>query len=86
MQLSDPQMRDPLALFTAVLIARSCISLEDVIKHVAIPSLLAACNDNSAADLHDPSVGKYLDIVVTNIACLILEFNYNVDVSCRYFK
>ena len=31
-----------MATFTALLIARSCFSLEDVIYHVALPSLLAA--------------------------------------------
>ena len=55
-QAGDPEIRDPLALFTAVLIARSCLSLEDVVKHVAIPSLLPSFSHlgpNEAGELKD---------------------------------
>ncbi|XP_076812114.1 mediator of RNA polymerase II transcription subunit 12-like protein [Clavelina lepadiformis] len=45
---SDAQIRNPLALFTAVLIARGCLSFSDVIKHVAIPSLLRRCQSNAS--------------------------------------
>ena len=41
-QVGDLSIHELVATFTALLIARSCFSLEDVIYHVALPSLLAA--------------------------------------------
>lgn len=41
-QVSDLSFHDSLATFIAILIARQCFSLEDVVQHVALPSLLAA--------------------------------------------
>ncbi|XP_058406817.1 mediator of RNA polymerase II transcription subunit 12-like protein isoform X10 [Diceros bicornis minor] len=47
--VSDLSFHDSLATFTAILIARQCFSLEDVVQHVALPSLLAAaCGDADA--------------------------------------
>ncbi|KAJ7402236.1 Mediator of RNA polymerase II transcription subunit 12-like protein [Pitangus sulphuratus] len=47
--VSDLSFHDSLATFTAILIARQCFSLEDVVQHVALPSLLAAaCGDPDA--------------------------------------
>ncbi|XP_075058072.1 mediator of RNA polymerase II transcription subunit 12-like protein isoform X3 [Mixophyes fleayi] len=47
--VSDLSFHDSLATFVAVLIARHCFSLEDVVQHVALPSLLAAaCGDPDA--------------------------------------
>ncbi|NWV85032.1 MD12L protein, partial [Dasyornis broadbenti] len=47
--VSDLSFHDSLATFIAILIARQCFSLEDVIQHVALPSLLAAaCGDPDA--------------------------------------
>ena len=40
--MGDLSIHESVATFTALLIARSCFSLEDVIYHVALPSLLAA--------------------------------------------
>lgn len=40
--MSDLSFHDSLATFIAILIARQCFSLEDVVQHVALPSLLAA--------------------------------------------
>ncbi|CAH3150356.1 unnamed protein product [Pocillopora meandrina] len=40
--VGDLSIHESVATFTALLIARSCFSLEDVIYHVALPSLLAA--------------------------------------------
>ncbi|XP_040205105.1 mediator of RNA polymerase II transcription subunit 12-like protein [Rana temporaria] len=40
--VSDLSFHDSLATFIAVLIARHCFPLEDVVQHVALPSLLAA--------------------------------------------
>lgn len=40
--MSDLSFHDSLATFVAILIARQCFSLEDVVQHVALPSLLAA--------------------------------------------
>lgn len=42
LQVSDLSFHDSLATFIAILIARQCFSLEDVVQHVALPSLLAA--------------------------------------------
>ncbi|XP_067668814.1 mediator of RNA polymerase II transcription subunit 12-like protein [Haliotis asinina] len=41
--VSDLSIHDSLAVFTAILIARQCFSLQDLVVHVALPSLLAAC-------------------------------------------
>uniref|UniRef100_A0A8U7MLX7 Mediator complex subunit 12L n=1 Tax=Corvus moneduloides TaxID=1196302 RepID=A0A8U7MLX7_CORMO len=47
--VSDLSFHDSLATFVAILIARQCFSLEDVVQHVALPSLLAAaCGDLDA--------------------------------------
>ncbi|KAM4040632.1 mediator of RNA polymerase II transcription subunit 12-like protein isoform 2-T4 [Anomaloglossus baeobatrachus] len=47
--VSDLSFHDSLATFVAVLIARHGFSLEDVVQHVALPSLLAAaCGDPDA--------------------------------------
>ncbi|XP_065496636.1 mediator of RNA polymerase II transcription subunit 12-like protein [Caloenas nicobarica] len=47
--VSDLSFHDSLATFVAILIARQCFSLEDVVQHVALPSLLAAaCGDPDA--------------------------------------
>ncbi|NXP44922.1 MD12L protein, partial [Heliornis fulica] len=47
--VSDLSFHDSLATFITVLIARQCFSLEDVVQHVALPSLLAAaCGDPDA--------------------------------------
>ncbi|XP_013408892.1 mediator of RNA polymerase II transcription subunit 12-like protein [Lingula anatina] len=43
LDVSDLSLHDLLAVFTSVLIARHCFSMEDFVKHVALPSLLAAC-------------------------------------------
>uniref|UniRef100_H2YRP4 Mediator complex subunit Med12 domain-containing protein n=1 Tax=Ciona savignyi TaxID=51511 RepID=H2YRP4_CIOSA len=59
-EASDAQIRDPLSIFTAVLIARGCLSLEDVIQHVAIPSLLAACKNRTAPGLPNPDTSARL--------------------------
>ncbi|XP_075717612.1 mediator of RNA polymerase II transcription subunit 12-like protein [Rhinoderma darwinii] len=47
--VSDLSFHDSLATFVAFLIARHCFSLEDVVQHVTLPSLLAAaCGDSDA--------------------------------------
>nr|XP_033813858.1 mediator of RNA polymerase II transcription subunit 12-like protein isoform X2 [Geotrypetes seraphini] len=47
--VSDLSFHDSLATFIAILIARQCFSLEDVVQHVTLPSLLAAaCGDPDA--------------------------------------
>uniref|UniRef100_A0A8C4QLK3 Mediator complex subunit 12L n=1 Tax=Eptatretus burgeri TaxID=7764 RepID=A0A8C4QLK3_EPTBU len=48
-EVSDLSFHDALATFIAILISRQSFSLEDVIQHVALPSLLAAvCGDPDA--------------------------------------
>lgn len=44
-QVSDLSFHDSLATFVAILIARQCLLLEDLVRCVAIPSLLNAGND-----------------------------------------
>lgn len=39
----DFSIHDSIAVFTAVLIARHCFTLEDLVRVVALQSLLAAC-------------------------------------------
>ncbi|XP_064639525.1 mediator of RNA polymerase II transcription subunit 12-like protein isoform X2 [Lineus longissimus] len=41
--VGDLSIHDSLAVFTAILIARHCFSLQDLVVHVALHSLLAAC-------------------------------------------
>lgn len=47
-QVSDLSIHDNLAVFTAILIARHCFSLQDLIFHVALPSLVATCPSGNA--------------------------------------
>lgn len=42
LQVSDLSFHDSLATFVAILIARQCLLLEDLVRCVAIPSLLNA--------------------------------------------
>lgn len=49
-QVGDLSIHESVATFTALLIARSCFSLEDVIYHVALPSLLAALPSGKLED------------------------------------
>lgn len=45
-QVSDLSFHDSLATFVAILIARQCLLLEDLVRCVAIPSLLNAGKDH----------------------------------------
>ncbi|KAL8595943.1 hypothetical protein ACOMHN_018255 [Nucella lapillus] len=42
-QVSDLSTHDNIAVFTAILVARHCFTLQDFIIHIALPSLVAAC-------------------------------------------
>jgi len=42
-KVSDLSVHDNLAVFTSILIARRCFSLQDFVIHCALPSLLAVC-------------------------------------------
>lgn len=48
-EVSDTSIHDKIAMFTAILIARHCFSLDDVVEHVAISSLIAATPSFSGA-------------------------------------
>uniref|UniRef100_A0A2R5LGN9 Putative thyroid hormone receptor-associated protein complex subunit n=1 Tax=Ornithodoros turicata TaxID=34597 RepID=A0A2R5LGN9_9ACAR len=48
--VSDLSIHDNLAVFTCILVARRCFSLQDFVVHVAIPSLLSASPVGGAAD------------------------------------
>lgn len=43
--VQDLSIHNPLAVFTCILVARHCFSLEDFVAHVALPSLLTVCNE-----------------------------------------
>lgn len=42
-EINDHSIHDNLAIFTSILVARRCFSLQDFVIHCALPSLLAAC-------------------------------------------
>ncbi|XP_075535912.1 mediator of RNA polymerase II transcription subunit 12-like protein isoform X4 [Dermacentor variabilis] len=48
--VGDLSIHDNLAVFTCILVARRCFSLQDFVVHVAIPSLLSASPVGGAAD------------------------------------
>ncbi|CAN8021551.1 unnamed protein product, partial [Ixodes persulcatus] len=48
--VGDLSIHDNLAVFTCILVARRCFSLQDFVVHVAIPSLLSASPVSGAAD------------------------------------
>uniref|UniRef100_A0A8C0ER01 Mediator complex subunit 12L n=1 Tax=Bubo bubo TaxID=30461 RepID=A0A8C0ER01_BUBBB len=56
--VSDLSFHDSLATFIAILIARQCFSLEDVVQHVALPSLLAAGKEMAGGQFTLLSTGK----------------------------
>ncbi|XP_076454432.1 mediator of RNA polymerase II transcription subunit 12-like protein [Babylonia areolata] len=41
--VADLSIHDSIAVFTAILVARHCFTLQDFIIHIALPSLVAAC-------------------------------------------
>lgn len=41
--VNDHSIHDNVAIFTSILVARRCFSLQDFVIHCALPSLLAAC-------------------------------------------
>ncbi|XP_014477352.1 PREDICTED: mediator of RNA polymerase II transcription subunit 12 [Dinoponera quadriceps] len=43
--VQDLSIHNSLAVFTSILIARHCFSLEDFVVHIALPSLVKTCND-----------------------------------------
>ncbi|KAG7209569.1 hypothetical protein KM043_015646 [Ampulex compressa] len=43
--VQDLSIHNSLAVFTSILIARHCFSLEDFVVHIALPSLVKACNE-----------------------------------------
>lgn len=52
--MSDITVHNSLALFTSILVARHCFSLEDFVVHVALPSLLTVSNEGHGAADTDP--------------------------------
>ncbi|XP_014240194.1 mediator of RNA polymerase II transcription subunit 12 isoform X2 [Cimex lectularius] len=58
--IHDLSIHNSLALFTSILVARHCFSLEDFVVHVALPSLMTVCNEGRGdADL-DAEAGARL--------------------------
>lgn len=64
-QVSDLSFHDSLATFIAILIARQCFSLEDVVQHVALPSLLAAGKNISREKLRMKNLRPYREFPLT---------------------
>ncbi|XP_030027679.1 mediator of RNA polymerase II transcription subunit 12 isoform X3 [Manduca sexta] len=62
--LHDAAAHDALAVFTCILVARHCFSLEDFVRHAALPSLLKACGGANAstnpANAPSPDTGARL--------------------------
>ncbi|NXL98144.1 MD12L protein, partial [Tyrannus savana] len=72
--VSDLSFHDSLATFTAILIARQCFSLEDVVQHVALPSLLAAaCGDPDAEPGARMTCRLLLHLFRTPQVCLLAQ-------------
>uniref|UniRef100_F7A127 Mediator complex subunit 12L n=1 Tax=Ornithorhynchus anatinus TaxID=9258 RepID=F7A127_ORNAN len=70
--VSDLSFHDSLATFIAILIARQCFSLEDVVQHVALPSLLAAaCGDPDAESGARMTCRLLLHLFRTPQVCLL---------------
>lgn len=60
--MSDLSFHDSLATFIAILIARQCFSLEDVVQHVALPSLLAAGKNVSREKLRTKNLRLFSEL------------------------
>ncbi|KAM8953143.1 mediator of RNA polymerase II transcription subunit 12-like protein [Pelodytes ibericus] len=74
--VSDLSFHDSLATFIAILIARHCFSLEDVVQHVALPSLLAAaCGDPDAEPGARMTCRLLLHLLRTPQICPFLPVN-----------
>ncbi|XP_048481682.1 mediator of RNA polymerase II transcription subunit 12 isoform X3 [Plutella xylostella] len=62
--LHDASASDALAVFTCILVARHCFSLEDFVRHAALPSLVKACGGGAAgahpANAPSPDAGARL--------------------------
>jgi len=58
--VGDFSIHDSLAVFTAILIARHCFTLEDLVRDVALQSLLAACPSIGAGGDVDAEMGARL--------------------------
>ncbi|CAH2068907.1 unnamed protein product, partial [Iphiclides podalirius] len=62
--LHDAAAHDSLAVFTSILVARHCFSLEDFVRHAALPSLVKACGgggaSNNPANAPSPDTGARL--------------------------
>ncbi|XP_009072261.1 PREDICTED: mediator of RNA polymerase II transcription subunit 12-like protein [Acanthisitta chloris] len=85
--VSDLSFHDSLATFIAILIARQCFSLEDVVQHVALPSLLAAaCGDPDAEPGARMTCRLLLHLFRTPQVCLLPQGtgkgNYWIRSSC----
>jgi len=68
----DFSIHDSIAVFTAILIARHCFTLEDLVRVVALQSLLAACP--SGNHLHVPVNMQYMENLSIDLICSNLLF------------
>ncbi|XP_063967745.1 mediator of RNA polymerase II transcription subunit 12-like protein isoform X1 [Lytechinus pictus] len=68
--VSDLSIHDNIAVFTAILIARHCFSLEDVVDHVALASLIAANPGISGASIADPDAEPGARLMCHLLLCL----------------
>jgi len=68
----DFSIHDSIAVFTAVLIARHCFTLEDLVRVVALQSLLAACpSGNHVHMFQTTALSICTNLLVSNIAVII---------------
>ncbi|XP_075426563.1 mediator of RNA polymerase II transcription subunit 12-like protein isoform X3 [Ascaphus truei] len=82
--VSDLSFHDSLATFIAILIARQCFSLEDVVQHVALPSLLAAaCGDPDAEPGARMTCRLLLHLLRTPQVCSFVPVNGKASPGIR---
>ncbi|XP_033116793.1 mediator of RNA polymerase II transcription subunit 12-like protein [Anneissia japonica] len=60
MEVDDTSIHDSIAVFMAILIARNCFKLEDVIMHLALTSLLAANHSGGGVQEAEAEAGARL--------------------------
>uniref|UniRef100_A0A0A9YNL5 Mediator of RNA polymerase II transcription subunit 12 n=1 Tax=Lygus hesperus TaxID=30085 RepID=A0A0A9YNL5_LYGHE len=57
--IHELSIHNSLAVFTSILVARHCFSLEDFVVHAALPSLMTMCNEGRGDDI-DAEAGARL--------------------------
>ena len=77
-EVADVQIHDNLAIFTSILVARRCFSLQDFVIHCALPSLLAACPQGGGDDEAEPGARLTCHLLL----CLFRTSEPPLSASC----